>query len=67
VTYPNGATATGFATTITYAADVNGSVGTATMISDSYGMLISSTDPLNHTTLNQYDAHHNLIGVTDPL
>jgi RHS repeat-associated protein len=49
-------------TTITYP-----DTGTATMIYDSYGMLLSSTDPLNHTTINAYDANHNLISTTDPL
>ena len=37
------------------------------MIYDSYGMLLSSTDPLGHTTTNVYDANHNLTSVTDPL
>jgi YD repeat-containing protein len=41
--------------------------GTATMVYDNYGMLLSSTDPLNHTTTNVYDANHNLISTTDPL
>jgi YD repeat-containing protein len=57
-------------TTITYPqdpADGNGAVGTATMIYDAYGMLLSSTDPLGNTTTNVYDANHNLISVTDPL
>ncbi|MGO9316973.1 MAG: RHS repeat-associated core domain-containing protein [Terracidiphilus sp.] len=54
-------------TTITYPADASGNVGTATMIYDSYGDLLSSTDPLNHTTTNVYDANHNLISTTDPL
>ena len=49
-------------TTITYPDQ-----GTATMVYDSYGMLLSSTDPLNHTTTNVYDANHNLISTTDPL
>jgi RHS repeat-associated protein len=54
-------------TTITYPADASGNVGTATMVYDSYGMLLSSTDPLGHTTTNVYDANHNLVSVTDPL
>ena len=41
--------------------------GTATMVYDSYGMLLTSTDPLSNTTINAYDANHNLISVTDPL
>ena len=31
------------------------------------GDLLSSTDPLGHTTTNTYDANHNLISTTDPL
>jgi RHS repeat-associated protein len=54
-------------TTITYPADASGIAGTATMIYDSYGMLLSSEDPLNNTTLNAYDTNHNLISTTDPL
>jgi len=38
-----------------------------TLVYDNYGMLLSSTDPLQHTTTNVYDASHNLISVTDPL
>jgi RHS repeat-associated protein len=67
VSYPDGTTATGFTTTTTNPADANGNVGAITRIYDSYGDLISSTDPLNHTTLNEYDAYHNLVSVTDPL
>ncbi|MGA2891206.1 MAG: DUF6531 domain-containing protein, partial [Terracidiphilus sp.] len=62
VTVPN----TGV-TSITYPADANGNVGTATMIYDSYGDLLQSTDPNNFSTYNTYDANHNLISVTDPL
>ncbi len=54
-------------TTVTYPHDAGGNIGTATMVYDSYGMLLSSTDPLGHTTTNVYDANHNLISVTDPL
>jgi RHS repeat-associated protein len=36
------------------------------MVYDSYGMLLSSTDPLKHTTTNVYDSNHNLISVTVP-
>jgi RHS repeat-associated protein len=54
-------------TTVTYPPDAGGNVGTATMVYDSYGMLLSSTDPLGHTTTNVYDANHNLVSVTDPL
>ena len=41
--------------------------GTAAMIYDSYGMLLSSQDPNGNTTINAYDANHNLISTTDPL
>ena len=41
--------------------------GKATLVYDSYGKLLSSTDPLHHTTSNVYDANHNLTSVTDPL
>jgi RHS repeat-associated protein len=54
-------------TTVTYPADANGNIGTATMVYDSYGMLLSSTDPLGNNTTNVYDANHNLISTTDPL
>lgn len=54
-------------TTITYPADANGNVGTATMVFDSYGMLLSTTDPLGHKTTNLYDVSHNLKSTTDPL
>jgi RHS repeat-associated protein len=54
-------------TTITYPPDANGNTGTAVMSYDSYGMLLTSTDPLGLTTTNVYDANHNLISVTDPL
>ena len=54
-------------TTVTYPPDANGNVGMATMIYDSYGKLLSSTDPLGNTTTNVYDANHNLISTTDPL
>jgi RHS repeat-associated protein len=37
-----------------------------TLVYDSYGMLLSSTDPNNITTVNAYDANHNLISVTVP-
>jgi RHS repeat-associated protein len=54
-------------TTITYPADANGNVGTAQMVYDSYGMLLSSTNPLGNTTTNTYNANHNLLSTTDPL
>jgi RHS repeat-associated protein len=54
-------------TTITYPPDAGGNVSTATLVYDAYGMLLSSTDPLNNTTTNVYDINHNLISVTDPL
>ena len=57
----------GNTTTTTYPPDANGNTGTATMVYDSYGMLLSSTDPLGNTTTNAYDANHNLLSVTDPL
>jgi len=55
------------ATTITYAPDANGNTGTTTKVYDSYGMLLSSTDPLGLTATNVYDSNHNLTSVTDPL
>jgi RHS repeat-associated protein len=54
-------------TVVTYPPDANGNVGTAAMVYDNYGLLLSSTDPLGHTTTNSYDPNHNLISVTDPL
>jgi RHS repeat-associated protein len=54
-------------TTITYPPDGSGNVGTATMVYDSYGLLLSATDPLNHTITNVYDANRNLTSVTDQL
>lgn len=54
-------------TTITYPADANGNVGTASMIYDSMGDVLSSTDPLGHTTTNTYDASQNLLSSNDPL
>jgi YD repeat-containing protein len=54
-------------TTVTYPPDGSGNVGTATMVYDSYGMLLNSTDPLGDRTSNVYDANHNLTSVTDPL
>ena len=54
-------------TTTTYPADASGNVGTATQVYDSYGMLLSSTDPNGNTTTNVYDANHNLTSTTDPL
>jgi len=57
-------------TTITYPtdpADGNGQPGSATMIYDSLGNLLQSTDPLGHVTTNTYDANRNLLSTTDPL
>ena len=54
-------------TTVTYPSDAGGNVGTATMVYDGYGDVLSSTDPLGHTTTNVYDANRNLTSVTDPL
>jgi RHS repeat-associated protein len=62
VAYPDGGTATGYATTIT-----NPDSGTTTQIYDGYGKLLRSTDPLSQTTYNKYDANHNLTAVIDPL
>ena len=54
-------------TVVTYPPDANGNVGTATMVYDSMGDLLSSTDPLGNTTTNTYDANQNLLSITDPL
>ena len=54
-------------TIVTYPTDANGNVGVATMVYDSYGDLLRSTDPLGNVTTNVYDANHDLISVTDPL
>jgi RHS repeat-associated protein len=54
-------------TTITYPPDAGGNVGTATMVYDTLGDLLSSTDPLGHTTTNTYDANQNLLSTVDPL
>ena len=50
-----------------YPPDANSNVGTATIVYDTLGNVLSSTDPLNHTTTNVYDAFENLISTTDPL
>ena len=49
-------------TTITYPDQ-----GTATLTYDGYGSLLSSTDPLVHTTTNVYNSDHTVKSVTDPL
>ena len=67
VNYPDGTTASGLTTTVTNPADATGYVGTTTQVYDTYGKLLSSTDPSSNTTYNQYDANHNLTAVTDPL
>jgi RHS repeat-associated protein len=54
-------------TTLTYPPDGSGNVGTATRVYDNMGDLLSSTDPLGHTTTNTYDANQNLLSTTDPL
>src|SRR5579862_7825280 len=54
-------------TTITYPQDSSGNVGTAAMNYNCAGDLVSSTDPLGHTTTNSYDANRNLVSVTDPM
>jgi RHS repeat-associated protein len=62
ITYADNSTASGLATAIT-----NPDNTTTTVVYDSYGKIISSTDPLLHTTLTKYDASHNVASVTDPL
>jgi len=54
-------------TTITYPADGGGNVGTAAMVYDTMGDLLSSTDPMGKITANTYDASQNLLSTTDPL
>lgn len=54
-------------TTVTYPPDGGGNVGTATMVYDTMGDLLSSTDPLGHKTTNTYDGSQNLLSTTDPL
>jgi len=54
-------------TTVTYPQDASGNVGTATLVYDNLGNLLSTTDPLNHTTTNTYDSNRNKLSVTDPL
>ncbi len=57
-------------TTVTYPtdpADGNGQPATATMVYDANGDVLSSTDPLGHTTTNTYSANFNLLSTTDPL
>ena len=54
-------------TTITYPQYASGNVGTATLAYDNLGNLLSTTDPLGHTTTNTYDSNRNLLSVTDPL
>ena len=57
-------------TTITYPTDPaegNGQSGIATMVYDSTGDLLQTTDPLGNVTTNAYDANLNLLSTTDPL
>ena len=54
-------------TAVTYPLDANGNPSSAVMTYDSYGMLLSTKDPLGLITSNVYDVNHNLISVTDPL
>ena len=54
-------------TAVTYPPDGSGNAGKATMVYDSNGNLLSSTDPLGHITTNAYDASLNLTSTTDPL
>jgi len=56
-----------YTTTITYPQDASGNVGHATMVYDSMGDVLSSTDPLSHTTTNTYNVNQNLLSATDPL
>ena len=37
------------------------------MVYDNLGDLLTSTDPLNHTTTNTYNANQDLLSTTDPL
>ncbi|MGD0470655.1 MAG: DUF2341 domain-containing protein [Terriglobales bacterium] len=53
--------------TTTYPPIANGNVGHSTMVYDSLGDLISSTDPLNLTTTNTFDINQDLLSTTDPL
>jgi RHS repeat-associated protein len=54
-------------TTVHYPKDANGNPSSAVMTYDSYGMLLSTKDPLGLITSNTYDANHNLTSVTDPM
>jgi RHS repeat-associated protein len=54
-------------TTITYPPDGSGNPGAATMVYDTLGDLLVSTDPLGHITTNTYDLNQNLMSTTDPL
>jgi RHS repeat-associated protein len=54
-------------TVVTYPPDANHNSGTATMVYDSNGDVLSSTDPLGLTTTNSYNANFNLLSTTDPL
>src|SRR5206468_10178986 len=55
------------ATTVTYPPDAGGNAGTARIVYDSFGMLVSSADPLNHTTNYVYNPDHTLKSVTDAM
>jgi YD repeat-containing protein len=61
------APSTSSTTTVHYPKDANGNPSSAVITYDSYGMLLSTKDPLGLITSNTYDANHNLTSVTDPL
>src|SRR6185437_8392531 len=63
---PNPNTVVG-TTTITYPPDANNNVGSATIGYNNFGDVVTSTDPLSHTTTNTYDSNRNLLSTTDPL
>jgi RHS repeat-associated protein len=53
--------------TVTYPPDGSGNVGLETSVDDSYGMMLSYTNPLGYTSVYTYDSNHNRISETDPL
>jgi RHS repeat-associated protein len=53
--------------TVTFPPDGSGNVGSETSVDDSYGMMLSYTNPLGNTNVYAYDANHNRISETDPL
>ncbi|MBV6390993.1 MAG: hypothetical protein KPEEDBHJ_00197 [Anaerolineales bacterium] len=57
-------------TTISYLGDPNNpadDLGDSTQVHDEAGYLVSSTNPLNQTTVYEYNSAHKLIKVTDDL